>query len=270
MIVDQSIWGSLSLFRFTQPSPWTEEQSTLAQTIADQLAIAIQQAQAFEQAQRELTERQQAEIHLRAALTEKEVLLKEIHHRVKNNLQIVSGLLQLQAQSFSDPQIISALRESQNRIESMSLIHKKLYTSSDLGQIDVADYIQSLALSLLTTYQIAPGTVSLQTEVEPVLLSLDQAIPCGLIINELVSNALKYAFPHHQPGEIHVKLCQVQRELVLTIQDNGVGLPGTLNWEDTQSLGLSLVQALATDQLDGTLEVEHSQGTKFCIRFPLP
>lgn len=262
------LWGLLIVHQCSASKTWQPEQVDLLEQIALQLAIAIQQAQVFEQAQRELVERQQAERHLRTALTEKEVLLKEIHHRVKNNLQIVSGLLQLQAHGLSDPEIANALRESQTRIESMSLIHKKLYTSSDLGQIDVADYIQGLAMSLLTTYQIAPGTVTLRVDVEPVLLSLDQAIPCGLIINELVSNALKYAFPNNRPGEINIKLCQSYEQLELTIQDNGVGLPQDLNWREPQTLGLSLVHALATEQLDGSFAVDLSEGSRFDIRFP--
>ncbi len=268
LVVNQTLWGSFSMVRLRQPSPWNEEEADLVQTIAVQLAIAIQQAQIFEQAHTELLERQQAEKHLRTALAEKEVLLKEIHHRVKNNLQIVSGLLQLQAQGLDDPQTVNALRESQNRVESMSLIHKKLYTSSDLGQIDVSDYIHNLAISLLTTYQISPGAVALQVEVEPVLLSLDQAIPCGLIINELVSNALKYAFPDRRPGAIGVKLCQINNQLELTVQDNGVGLPTCVDWQNASSLGLSLVYALATEQLEGNLAVDRTSGTTFTIQFP--
>ncbi|MEX0270001.1 PAS domain S-box protein [Leptolyngbyaceae cyanobacterium UHCC 1019] len=268
LIVDQSLWGSFSLFQAKQTSAWTEEQVGIVQTIADQLAIAIQQAQAFERAQTEIAERQQAEAHLRSALTEKEVLLKEIHHRVKNNLQIVSGLLQLQAQSLQDSPAVHALRESQNRVESMSLIHKKLYIAADLEQIDAADYIQSLATSLLTTYKVSPGAIALQVDVEPVILSLDQGIPCGLIINELVSNALKYAFPTHQAGEIRIQLRQIEHELELIIQDNGVGLPDQLDLNNIQSLGLSLVYALSTEQLEGNLAVDRSPGTTFRLKFP--
>lgn len=262
------LWGLLIAHQCATSREWKPTNIELLEQIAVQLAIAIRQAQAFEQAQTELRERQQAEAQLRAALAEKEVLLKEIHHRVKNNLQIVSGLLQLQALGVSDDQTISVLRESQNRIESMSLIHKKLYTSSDLGQIDVADYIHSLATSLLTTYQISPGTVALMVDVAPVLLSLDQAIPCGLMINELVSNALKYAFSNNQPGEIHIQLHQLGQELILTIRDNGIGLPEFIDFQSTQSLGLSLVHALATEQLEGSLTVDCSHGTQFTIRFP--
>lgn len=262
------LWGLLIAHQCAAPREWHPEQLDLLEQIALQLAIAIQQAQIFEQAQTELVEREQAEIRLRAALAEKEVLLKEIHHRVKNNLQIVSGLLQLQAQGIDDPRMVNALRESQNRVEAMSLIHKRLYTSSDLGQIDAADYIQSLATSLLTTYQISPGRITLEVEVEPVILNLDQAIPCGLIVNELVSNALKYAFPDARLGKINIKLCLTNANFELTIQDNGIGLPSHLDWRNAQSLGLSLVYALATEQLEGSLVVDHNQGTKFTIKFP--
>ncbi|MBM0742815.1 PAS domain S-box protein [Phormidium sp. CLA17] len=268
LIVDQKLWGSFSMVRLQSTSPWTEEEANLVQTIGDQLAIAIQQAQAFERAQTEITQRQQAEAYLRAALAEKEVLLKEIHHRVKNNLQIVSGLLQLQAHSLQDSPAINALRESQNRVESMSLIHKKIYIASDLEQIDAADYIQSLATSLLTTYKVSLGAIALQVDVEPVILSVDQGIPCGLIINELVSNALKYAFPENQPGEIRIQLRQVGHELELIIQDNGIGIPDHLDLSTINSLGLSLVHALSTEQLEGSLAVDRSQGTMFTIKFP--
>ena len=154
----------------------------------------------FQQAQTELAERQKAEINLRSALAEKEVLLKEIHHRVKNNLQIVSSLLQLQSQTLKDPEVIRVFRESQNRIDSISLIHKNLYTSPNIGQLDVADYIENLATSLLISYQIVPGKIGLETNIDAVHLNVDQAIACGLIINELISNALKHAFPQQQTG----------------------------------------------------------------------
>jgi PAS domain S-box-containing protein len=268
LIVDQKLWGSFSLLRSRQMPFWSEEQADLMQTIADQVAIAIQQAQAFERAQIEIVERQQAEADLRSALAQKEVLLKEIHHRVKNNLQIVSGLLHLQAQSLQDSPALQALRESQNRVESMSLIHQKLYISSNLEQIDAADYIQSLATNLLTTYQVSPQAIVIQVDVEPVILSLDQGMPCGLILNELISNALKYAFPSHQPGEIRIQLHQLGHELELIIQDNGIGLPNHLDLTNTQSLGLSLVQALSTEQLEGRLTVDRRQGTTFKIKFP--
>lgn len=268
LVVDGTVWGSFSMARTTPQSSWNDEQVTLVQTIANQLAIAIQQAQAFQQAQQELAERQRVEANLRAALADKDVLLKEIHHRVKNNLQIISGLLQLQAESLQDPQVIAALHESQRRIQSMALIHKKLYAASDLGRIDVVDYIHSLTSSLISSYQMLPGRVRLDIDVEPISLSLDQAIPCGLVINELVSNAFKYAFPNQRCGYVTVTLRHVDDLLELVISDDGVGLPETIDWQTTSSLGLSLVHALVTDQLDGTLTVSRHHGTTFTIRFP--
>ncbi|HEY9647453.1 MAG TPA: histidine kinase dimerization/phosphoacceptor domain -containing protein, partial [Chroococcidiopsis sp.] len=218
--------------------------------------------------QQEVSDRSRAEDQLRQSLAEREVLLKEIHHRVKNNLQIISGLLQLQAQSVNDPEIIHTLKESQYRIESMSLIHKKLYASSDFGEIDLADYIPSLASNLLSSYQITPDRITLQMEIVPVLLNIDQAIPCGLIVNELVSNALKYAFPGDRTGQIQIHLSNsANGQIELTIKDNGIGLPETVDWEYAQSLGLSLVHDLAVEQLEGSLSVERSNGTTFKIRF---
>jgi PAS domain S-box-containing protein len=267
-IIPEFLWGLLVVHQCESPREWPPDQLDLLEQIALQLAIAIQQAQTFEQSQTELVERQIIAENLREALAEKEVLLKEIHHRVKNNLQIVSGLLQLQAQNIDNPQMVNVLRECQNRVEAMALIHKTLYTSSDFGYIDATEYIERLAISLMGTYQIAPGKVALVVNVEPLVLSLDQAIPCGLIVNELMSNALKYAFPDGRHGKITLALTQMGDSVVLMIQDDGVGFPPGMDWDNTQSLGLSLVHALATDQLDGSLEVDHSQGTRFIIKFP--
>lgn len=262
------LWGLLIAHQCSAPRQWEPVQLDLLDQIAVQLAIAIQQSGAFEQAKLELAERRQTEHQLRAALAEKEVLLKEVHHRVKNNLQIISSLLQLQAQNLTDPQVIAALQESQNRIHSMSLIHKKLYTSSDLGQIDVMEYVQNLATSLLVSYKTTPGAIALQTQLEPVFLNIDQAIPCGLIINELISNALKHAFPQGRMGAIEISLHMVNGWVELTIQDNGIGLPEEVNWENPSSLGLSLVYALAVEQLEGRIEVSRQPKTAFTITFP--
>ncbi len=206
---------------------------------------------------------------LKQNLSEREILLKEINHRVKNNLQIISGLLQLQSQSVTDSHTIDILRESQYRVESMSLIHKQLYSSSNLGETNLADYIPSLASNLLASYQITPGHVILHMDLAPILLNIDQAVPCGLIINELVSNALKYAFPGNRKGEIQIHLhTALGNQVELTIQDNGIGLPETVNWQYVQSLGLSLVHDLVVEQLEGSLTVERDGGTTFRIQFP--
>lgn len=275
--------GVLYLENNLTSAVFTVDRLAVLRLLTCQAAIALENAQLYEQLavysqtlegnnqrlEQEVGDRRHAEAQLKVALSEKEVLLKEVHHRVKNNLQIISGLLQLQAQSVTDPGTINILRESQHRVESMSLIHKKLYSSSDFGQIDLADYIPSLATNLLMSYQIVPGTVSLQMSIDPITLNIDQAIPCGLVVNELISNALKYAFPDGHPGEIQVHLhTTADAEIELIIQDNGVGLPETIDWEYTQSLGLSLVRDLVIEQLEGHLMVERQAGTTFKIQFP--
>ncbi|MDZ7996167.1 MAG: PAS domain S-box protein [Nostoc sp. EfeVER01] len=261
------IWGLLIAHQCSGFREWEENQLDLLDQVTVQLAIAIQQSSILAQAQTELVQRQKAQIKLKTALAEKEVLLKEVHHRVKNNLQIVSSLLQLQSQTLKDPEIIKVLRESQNRIESISLIHKNLYTSANIGQIDVADYISNLAASLLISYQICPGKISLETDIDSVSLNVDQAIACGLVINELISNALKHAFPNQQVGTISIALHNIGNSIEMTIQDNGIGLPDNLDWRNTDSLGLSLVHDLVTEQLEGDITLERNYGTVFKIKF---
>ncbi|MDZ7968131.1 MAG: PAS domain S-box protein [Nostoc sp. DedSLP03] len=261
------IWGLLIAHQCSGFREWEENQLDLLDRVTVQLAIAIQQSSILAQAQTELVQRQKAQIKLKTALAEKEVLLKEVHHRVKNNLQIVSSLLQLQSQTLKDPEIIKVLRESQNRIESISLIHKNLYTSANIGQIDVADYINNLAASLLISYQICPGKISLETDIDSVSLNVDQAIACGLVINELISNALKHAFPNQQVGKISIALHNTDNSIEMTIRDNGIGLPDNLDWRNTDSLGLSLVHDLVTEQLEGDITLERDRGTVFNIKF---
>ncbi|MEA5624519.1 PAS domain S-box protein [Nostoc sp. UHCC 0251] len=261
------LWGLLIAHQCSGFREWEENQLDLLDQLTVQLAIAIQQSSIFEQAQTELVQRQKAQVKLKNALAEKEVLLKEVHHRVKNNLQIVSSLLQLQSQTLKDPEAIKALRESQNRIESISLIHKNLYTSANIGKIDVADYIHNLAASLLISYQICPGKIALETDIDSVSLNVDQAIACGLVINELISNALKHAFPNQQVGTISIALRNVGNNIEMIIRDNGIGLPDNLDWKNTDSLGLSLVYDLVTEQLEGCITLERNHGTVFKIQF---
>ncbi|MEH2060814.1 MAG: PAS domain S-box protein [Nostoc sp.] len=261
------LWGLLIAHQCSGFRQWEENQLDLLDQLTVQLAIAIQQSSILEQAQTELVQRQKAQVKLKNALAEKEVLLKEVHHRVKNNLQIVSSLLQLQSQTLKDPEVIKVLRESQNRIESISLIHKNLYTSANIGQIDVGDYIHNLAASLLISYQIWPGKIALKTDIEPLSLNIDQAMACGLVINELISNALKHAFLNQQLGTISITLRNLDNSIEMTIGDNGIGLPDNLDWRNTDSLGLSLVHDLVTEQLEGDITLERNHGTVFKIQF---
>jgi PAS domain S-box-containing protein len=218
--------------------------------------------------QQDITEHKQAEEQIKNSLKEKDVLLKEIHHRVKNNLQIVSSLLQMQSRRTQEPQAIEVLRDSKNRIASIALVHEKLYRSEDLANIDFGQYIPDLTTHLFDTYDVSSTTVSLNIQVDNISLQIDTAIPCGLIINELVSNSLKYAFPPPRKGEIQVQFyANNDNNLTLIIRDNGIGIPETFDIETTQSLGLTLVQGLV-EQIEGTLELNRSQGTEFKITFP--
>ncbi|MGL5875371.1 MAG: PAS domain S-box protein, partial [Xenococcaceae cyanobacterium] len=217
---------------------------------------------------KDITERKQVEKQLKDSLQEKEVLLKEIHHRVKNNLYIISSLLYLQSKNIEDRKALNSFQESRNRISSMALIHEKLYQSQDLSSINFAEYVQNLAKEIFRSYGVNPHIVRLQIDVVDLLLTIDLAIPCGLIINELISNSLKYAFPGSIQGTVFVNL-QLDRanNYILTVGDDGIGLPANLDYRNTKSLGLRLVSNL-TEQLDGELELKPVKGTLFQITFP--
>ncbi|MDZ7270913.1 MAG: PAS domain-containing protein [candidate division KSB1 bacterium] len=215
----------------------------------------------------DVTERNRAMEKLTASLKEKEVLLKEIHHRVKNNMQVISSMLRLQAGYIQDPQALELFQESQNRVKSMALIHEKLYQSQDLARIDFADYLRNLTSHLFRSYSGRPD-VTLNVEVGDVHLSVETGIPCGLIVNELVSNALKHAFPGGRSGQITVSLQRNNGTYVLSVKDDGVGFPKDVDFRNTPSLGLQLVNTLTT-QLEGSVElISNGVGTEFRIQFP--
>jgi PAS domain S-box-containing protein len=216
---------------------------------------------------RDITERKRAEEQIKASLREKEVLLKEIHHRVKNNLQVISSLLYLQSKNIEDREILEMFQDSQSRVRSMSLVHERLYQSQDLARIDFGEYIRNLANYLLGSYGADANVIQLKIHVDDVFLGVDTAITCGLIINELVSNCLKYAFPDGQAGEICIELrSDDESQFTLIVSDNGGGLPESLDFRDTRSLGLQLVNTLV-DQLGGAIELDRSGGTAFKITF---
>ena len=205
---------------------------------------------------------------LHQSLQEKVVLLKEIHHRVKNNMQVVSSLISLQTRDISSPRELEMFVNSQNRIKTMALIHEKLYQSDDLARVDFSDYIPALVASLFETYKISPQDISLNVEVGDVLLDLDQAIPCGLMLNELISNSLKYAFPNGRKGEITVRLGpNKEGDTRLVVHDNGVGLPEGFDFRKSKSLGLQLINILSR-QIQGGIELRSEAGTEFAITFP--
>ncbi|MEB3278113.1 MAG: PAS domain S-box protein [Lyngbya sp.] len=212
-------------------------------------------------------ERNETENRLKNSLKEKEVLLKEIHHRVKNNLFVVSNILEFQADYTENPEVIKILQESQKRIESMALIHEKLYQSTGLDKIDFGDYIQDLVSQLIESYDSDSNLIELEVDVEPICLNLETAHPCGLIVNELVSNAFKHAFPDNRSGKIWVKLHQnSDRSVTLTVRDNGIGFPEDIDFRQVDSLGMELVCTLI-DQLEGTIELIRDNGTTFDLTF---
>jgi len=244
----------------------------------DRLEARVQErtaalTRANQELEREIGQRRRAErvlrdneAQLRASLRGKEVLLKEIHHRVKNNMQVISSLLSLAAAGVHDAESQQVFQESQNRIRSMGLIHEKLYQSHDLAHVDLRDYIESLTSYLFRSYSNQSANITLELEVAEVYLNIDAAVPCGLILNELVSNALKHAFPQQQTGRIRVRFRKdYERRCTLEVSDNGVGLPdGAFGAGDT--LGLRLVDTLVS-QLDGEVQVDSSLGARFVITF---
>ncbi len=215
----------------------------------------------------DISDRIEAEQKIKASLEEKEVLLKEVHHRVKNNLQVVSSLLYLQSEKLVDDSGRSMLRESQNRVKSMALVHERLYQSEDLARINFADYIRNLGAHLFHSYGLDPTKVKMNISVEDIHLSIETAIPCGLVINELVSNALKHAFPEEGEGEISLSLIRDEdNQLTLSISDDGIGIPEEVDIKETDSMGLHLVNTLIR-QLDATLTIDRKEGTKYDITF---
>jgi PAS domain S-box-containing protein len=216
---------------------------------------------------RDITERKMAEDRLQASLQEKEVLLREIHHRVKNNMQVISSLLNLQSRHVQDSAVLEMFKESQRRIRSMALIHERLYQSSDLSRIEFSQYLRNLATHLFHSYQIDSSRIQLRIEAEEVHLNINTAIPCGLIVNELISNALKHAFPEGRSGSLGLDLHKVAGDgFVLRVKDDGVGFPETLDFRKTETLGMQIVSTLV-DQIEGRLELERRSGTGFTLEF---
>jgi PAS domain S-box-containing protein len=213
---------------------------------------------------RDVTERQRIERQAREA---REMYIKEIHHRVKNNLQVISSLLFLQSTYTADPNVLALLRESQARVRSIALIHEKLYRSPELTHVEFPDYVRDLVIDLFRTYGVDQECIRVGLRVDDVALEIDSAIPCGLIVNELVSNVLKHAFPPGAPGDVLIELtCTGERAYRLVVSDNGRGLPPGFDWRESSSLGLKLVSDL-TRQLDGHVEVRSDGGTTFVIDF---
>jgi len=214
----------------------------------------------------EVAERQLAEERIRSSLQEKEVLLKEIHHRVKNNLQIISSLLYLQSQQIGEERTRELFMESRGRVRSMALVHEKLYQSEDLARINYRDYLTSFTRSIMQAYPQRQRTVRLDLDLADICLPVDLAIPCSLIVNELMTNALKYAFDGEAPGSLALALRQVEGAVELEVRDDGKGFPAGFDITKTDTLGMQLVVNLV-HQIRGELDTALSGGARFTIRF---
>jgi PAS domain S-box-containing protein len=217
----------------------------------------------------DISDRKHREESIHAALKEKDILLGEIHHRVKNNLQIVHSLLDLQSGTITDPVALGLMRESQNRVRSMALIHQTLYESKDFARVDFGNFLDALVPTLVSSYGVSAERCALAIDAQEVLLPINAAIPSGLIVNELIANALKHAFPDSRVGNISINLTQDPGERVLlTVTDDGVGIPEDLDIANATTLGLQLV-TLLVDQLGGELDIHRANPTRFSVRFPL-
>jgi two-component sensor histidine kinase len=206
-------------------------------------------------------------LKLQESLHEKESLLKEVHHRVKNNLQLISSMLSLQAARITDAAVSELFSESRNRVRSMALVHENLYRAGNFSKISMLAHIETLSASLARAYGLNAGSIELRTDVEDISLDLDIAIPVGLIVNELTSNALKHAFPDGRQGLVHIGLRRLgPNRCELTLRDDGIGMDGTIDPRHSDSMGLQLVHDL-TEQLHGSIEVTRAGGTTFTLSF---
>jgi PAS domain S-box-containing protein len=218
----------------------------------------------------DITDSKKMENQIVASLKEKDLLLKEIHHRVKNNLQIIISLLNLQSGYIKDEETLKAVREGQNRVRSMALVHEKFYQSEELGEIDFKEYTDKLCHFLKQSYASQDAPITILVEASGIGFDMDTAMPCGLLITEIVSNSLKYGFPGNRSGEINIEFSKVaDKKVLMMISDNGIGLPDDFDIEKSESLGMQLIIAL-TSQLDGELKFSGENGTKFSVTFTYP
>lgn len=217
---------------------------------------------------RNITERVISENRIRDSLREKETLLQEIHHRVKNNMNVVSSLLQLQGSSADDERVREALKESQGRIYAMSAVHEILHNSKNLAEIDLKAYLENLVNILIQTFTHNKRNIAFSVYSDKITLTAEEASPLGLTVNELVSNSLKYAFPDDRAGEVRIEAAAHNGQLILVVKDNGIGLPVDLDWKNSSSLGLKLVRSLVENQLEGSVALTSDHGTTFTISFP--
>jgi len=249
----------MELKRYDGTSVWVEYNSRVTRSPQGEVIY-------YDGALTNISERKKSEAQIREAFLEKEVLLKEIHHRVKNNLQIISSLLNLQSDYLHDTYDKELFRQSQNRVRAMALLHEKLYQSSNLARIDFGEYVQSLVASLFQTYKTSPAAIEYEIDVAKLEFDIDMAIPCGLIVGELVSNSLKHAFPENRAGKITVSVVHIDAHTIrLSVIDDGIGFDAHPEMA-SQSLGWELVRTLA-EQLGGSLHIQNTPGTHVQLIF---
>ncbi len=216
----------------------------------------------------DITTRKRAEDHIKSALEDKNTLLRELYHRTKNNMAVISSMLALQSDQLENEQMRHILQAMEYRIRSMALVHQHLYQTDNLSRIDLHDYIHSLTHLLVESYEVRSGEISLVFDLDNVCVLIDTAIPCGLILNELISNALKHGFPEKRDGEIRIRLHRLTSgEIELLVSDNGVGIPHDIDVRNTETFGLRSLFLLTESQLHGTIECEFNHGFTCLIRF---
>lgn len=266
IINDNKLWGLICIHQYSCCRYWQEWEIDLMRQLSSQFAIIFQQATLHQQVQIELASKEILYQQLENELQQKKVLLKEVHHRVKNNLQVMSSLLRMQFRKTT-PEVKILIEEYQNRIQSMALIHAQLYRNDDLEQINFRNYISDLLVNLFQCYGKSPTLIQYTLDVSDISLPLDRSISLGLIINELISNALKYAFPK-DIGKINIKLTQNEQQYHLIVADNGIGIPNNIILENTDGLGMQLVYSLV-EQLEGIFIHNRKEGTEFQVFFPI-
>ena len=214
----------------------------------------------------DVTRQKHNEDYIQRSLDEKQILLREVHHRVKNNLQVIQSLLRMQGRESQSAALVPMLRESQNRIRSIALIHEQLYKQDDVSEIDLADYLKLLLRQVFRTFEFGPKRISSQVEFKDIYLSLTKAIPCALIVNELVTNSIKYAFENSEDGEIRILAETKDDKLTLIVRDNGCGFSEDIDIDASETLGLKIVRTL-TRQIGGQLEINCDNGAQFKLVF---
>ncbi|NOZ07357.1 MAG: GAF domain-containing protein, partial [FCB group bacterium] len=265
---ERQVFG-LFMIQCKDSHTYTVEDCNFLEGVANVTAVAVQNLKLVSDLDKQVKELQSAHASLQQLLEEKEVLLKEIHHRVKNNMQVVYSLLNMQIHETEDARSIEVLQESQSRIRSMALVHEKLYDSADQASINAEDFIHTITHELMGAYD-AVGRINCVIDVSDVTLDINIAVPCGLVVNEILSNAFKYAFPNERRGTISISVTPLENNfLKIRISDDGIGLPDDFDFQQISTMGMTLVRILVQGQLDGTITVDGKEGTTFDITFPL-